>query len=110
MVEIWMIYPGERSPATKPAMIETQTESWRHRAWMTLMFRRGKAELMAHGTEVEMGIRKTTLEPEERRSPVELKGWKAEVQPAASNPEVEPGWHLTKATPEGRGSLVELVG
>lgn len=70
---------GQRTRATSPA--------WK-----------SKVELLAHGTEAEMGARLTgvttegvrmTGKLEGSRSPVEMKGWRVEAQPETRKSMVE---------------------
>jgi len=48
-------------------------------ARVTLHVQRAKAELTAQGTEVEVWIWKTAVEPVQPRTTVEPEGWRAEV-------------------------------
>lgn len=88
-METWAKERRVRSPVTKLAKVETQTEPKRQRPRVTLQVQSSKAKLTAHSTEAEVGIRKTAVEPvrprtafepEGRWSPVKPKGWRAEVQ------------------------------
>lgn len=45
MVETWMEGPGIRSPVMEPAVVETKTETIRHRARVTTQVWRAKVEL-----------------------------------------------------------------
>lgn len=50
---------------------------------------------------------RTKVEPEEKCSQMEPKGWRDRAQPMASKSVAQTGQCLTKAEPEGRGSQVE---
>lgn len=68
--------------------------------------RKSKAEPEACGADVETGLAQQG-DAGGKRSPVELKGWSVEVQPAARKSTVKSGQQETKVKPEGQGSLVD---
>lgn len=93
----------------EPGCVEYPVEQRWTRA--TSMARRPKVELLARGTEEETGDRQTwamkTGKPEGRRSPVELKVWRFEVQPVTQMSMPKAELQLTEADSEGRGSMEE---
>lgn len=83
MVLTWQRTPWRQAMETEMELLkmETQVEQSRRRVWVTPKVRRAKADLMTHVSEVEKGTWKTTAEPEQLRTAVELERKKSQTEP-----------------------------